>query len=155
MKTKLKKNILCKSVGDLCEVWKLKVLVAQSCLTLWDPVDWSRQAPLSMEFFRQQYWSGLPFPSPGDLPNPGIEPRFPTLWADSLTSEPPGKPHDLPLNVDTFPFAVLTRWLNSRGKSQSGGFVWWNKNKYHWKVKIRNDNAYLKCQEPCGGRTTK
>ena len=45
-----------------------------------------------MGFSRQEYWSGLPFPSPGDLPNPGIEPRPPTLQADVLTSEPPGKP---------------------------------------------------------------
>jgi len=44
-----------------------------------------------MGFSRQDYWSGLPFPSPGDLPNPGIKPRSPTLQADSLTSEPPGK----------------------------------------------------------------
>ena len=50
------------------------------------------QAPLSMGFSRQEYWSGLPFSSPGDLPNPGIEPESPTLWADALTSEPPGKP---------------------------------------------------------------
>ena len=50
------------------------------------------QAPPSMGFSRQVYWSGLPFPSPGDLPNPGIEPRSPTLQADALTSEPPGKP---------------------------------------------------------------
>ena len=50
------------------------------------------QAPPSMEFSRQEYLSGLPFPSPGDLPNPGIEPRSPTLEADALTSEPPGKP---------------------------------------------------------------
>ena len=45
-----------------------------------------------MEFSRPEYWSGLPFPSPGDLPNPGIEPRSPTLQADSLPTEPPGKP---------------------------------------------------------------
>ena len=51
------------------------------------------QAPQSMEFSRQEYWSGLPFPSPGDLPNPGIKPRSPTLQADALLSEPPGKPH--------------------------------------------------------------
>ena len=50
------------------------------------------QAPLSMGVSRQEYWSGLPFPSPGDLPDPGIEPRSPTLEADALTSEPPGKP---------------------------------------------------------------
>ena len=50
------------------------------------------QAPLSMGFSRQEYWSGLPFPSPGDRPNPGIEPRSPALQADALNSEPPGKP---------------------------------------------------------------
>ena len=49
------------------------------------------QAPLSMEFSREEYWSGLPFPSPGDLPNPGIEPRSPALQADSLPSEPSEK----------------------------------------------------------------
>ena len=49
------------------------------------------QAPLSMEFSRQEYWSGLPLPSPGDLPNPGVEPGSPGLQADSLLSEPPGK----------------------------------------------------------------
>ena len=50
----------------------------------------ARQAPLSMEFSRQEYWIGLPFPSPGNLPNPGIEPRYPALQADSLLSEPQG-----------------------------------------------------------------
>ena len=50
------------------------------------------QASPSMGFSRQEYWSGLPFPSPGDLPHPGIEPRFPALEADALTSEPLGKP---------------------------------------------------------------
>ena len=50
------------------------------------------QASPSMGFSRQEYWSGLPFPSPGDLPNPGIEPGSPALEADALTSEPPGKP---------------------------------------------------------------
>ena len=50
------------------------------------------QASPSMGFSRQEYWSGLPFPSPGDLPDPGIEPGSPALEADALTSEPPGKP---------------------------------------------------------------
>ena len=54
--------------------------------TLWTV---TYQAPLSMGFSRQEYWSGLPFPSPGDLPNPGIEPGSPALEADALTSEPP------------------------------------------------------------------
>ena len=58
-------------------------------VTLWTI---ARQALLSMGFSRQEYWSGLPFPSPGDLPDPGIEPRSPALRADALTSEPPGKP---------------------------------------------------------------
>ena len=48
------------------------------------------RAPLSMRFSRQEYWSGLPCPPPGDLPNPGIKPRSPMLWADSLPSEPTG-----------------------------------------------------------------
>ena len=52
----------------------------------------AHQAPPSMEFSRQEYWSGLPFPSPGDLPDPGIEPGSPTLRADALPSEPPENP---------------------------------------------------------------
>ena len=51
------------------------------------------QAPPSMGFSRQEHWSGLPFPSPGDLHNPGIKPGSPALKADALTSEPPGKPN--------------------------------------------------------------
>ena len=50
----------------------------------------AHQAPPSMEFFRQEYWSGLPFPSPGDPPNPGIKPESPALRADALPSETPG-----------------------------------------------------------------
>ena len=50
------------------------------------------QAPLSMGFSRQEYWNELLFPSPGDLPDPGIEPRSPALRADALPSEPPGNP---------------------------------------------------------------
>ena len=57
--------------------------------TLWTV---AYQAPPSMGFSRQEYWSGLPFPSPGDLPDPGIEPGSPAFQADALTSEPPGKP---------------------------------------------------------------
>ena len=71
--------------------------VAQSCPTVCDPKDSSlHQAPPSMGFSRQEYWSGLPFPSPEDLPDPGLEPRSPTLQADALTSAPPGKPQGKP-----------------------------------------------------------
>ena len=59
------------------------------------------QAPQSMEFSRQEYWSGLPFPSPQDLPDLGIKPRSPTLRADTLPSEPLGKYNNL--KIDAFP----------------------------------------------------
>ena len=62
-------------------------LVTKSCPTLATPWTVVRQAALSMGFSRQEYWSGLPFPSPGDLPNPGIEPRSLALQADSLLTE--------------------------------------------------------------------
>ena len=71
--------------------WKVK---AKSFSRVWlfgTPWTVAYQVPLSMEFSRQEYWSGLPFPSPGVLPDPGIEPRFPTLQADALPSESPGK----------------------------------------------------------------
>ena len=58
--------------------------------TLWTVVN---QAPPCMGFSRQEYWSGLPFPSPEDISNPGIESGSSALEADALTSEPPGKPH--------------------------------------------------------------
>ena len=57
------------------------------------------QACLSMGFSRQEYWSGLPFPSPGDLPDPVIEPGSPKLQADALPSEPPGKPKDHKVSI--------------------------------------------------------
>ena len=56
------------------------------------PLSMGFQAPLSMGFSRQEYWSGLPFPSPADLPHPGIELRSPALQADALLSEPPNHP---------------------------------------------------------------
>ena len=67
-------------------------LVTQSCLTLFTPWTIPCQAPLSMEVPSQEDWSRLPFPSPGDLPNPGIEPRSPPLQANSLLTKPPRKP---------------------------------------------------------------
>ena len=61
-------------------------LVAWSCPTLVTPWTVACQAPLSMRFPRQEYWSGLPFPAPGDIPNPRIEPQSPALQADSYTA---------------------------------------------------------------------
>ena len=60
--------------------------VAQLCLTLCDTMDLASQAPLSMEYFRQEYWSGLPFPTPGDLPDPGIKPVSPALAGRFFTA---------------------------------------------------------------------
>ena len=72
---------------------EVKVLVTQLCPTLCDPMDCiACEAPLSMEFSRQESWSGLPFASPGNLPDPGIKPGSLVLQADSLLSEPPRKP---------------------------------------------------------------
>ena len=67
------------------------MLVTPLCLFV---IPWTvaHQAPLSLEFSRQKYWSGLLFLSPGDLPDPGIEPAFPALKADSLLTESPGMP---------------------------------------------------------------
>ena len=65
-------------------------LVAKSCLTLCDPMDCS--LPGSSGFPRQKYWSQLAFPTPGDLPNPGIKPMSPALAGEIFTTEPPGKP---------------------------------------------------------------
>ena len=62
-------------------------LVAKSCPTLATPWTVAHQAPLCMGFSRQEYWSGLPFSSPGDLPNPGFEPGSPALQAESLPTE--------------------------------------------------------------------
>ena len=92
--------------GLSCGMWDLLIIPQErerkkvrslSCVqlfaTLWTV---AYQALLSMGFSRQEYWSGLLFPSPGDLSNPGIEPRSPALQADTLPPEPPGKSLRLP-----------------------------------------------------------
>ena len=77
-------------------------LATQSCPTLVTPWTVAQQAPLSTGFSRQEYWSGLPFPPPGDLPDPVIEPGSPALQADSPLSEPTVEP-------STFYFSLL-KW---------------------------------------------
>ena len=72
------------------------------------------QSPLSVEFSRQEFWSVLPLPTPGDLPNPRIKPQSPTSQADSLPSEPQGKPH-LKLTISRdFPGGPVVKTLTSR-----------------------------------------
>ena len=73
------------------QVWKWKCLSLSCDRLLVTPWMVAHQAPLSMEFSRQEYWSESPFPSPGDLPDPGTEPGAPALQADSLLSGPTGK----------------------------------------------------------------
>ena len=77
---------------------------ALSCVRLCDPWTVAYKAPPSMGFSRQEYWSGLSFPAPGDLPDPGIEPGSPTLQADALPSEP----HELYSNSNLNTLAVRT-----------------------------------------------
>ena len=71
---------------------KVKSLSVSDSATPWTV---AYQDPPSMGLSRQEYWSGLPFSSPGDPPDPGIEPGSPALQADSLPSEPPGKPNHI------------------------------------------------------------
>ena len=82
---------------------------AQSCLTFWTPWTIACQAPLSMDFSRQEYWSGLPLTTPEDLSNPGIETtslRSPALAGRFFTAAPPGKP----------PENKLTRYQRGKGR---------------------------------------
>ena len=84
--------LMSKKMTYLISWWCGCLSVAKLCLTLCDPWTVARQAPLSMGFPRQEYWSGLPFPSSGDLPEPGIEPVSPALADGFFITEPPGKP---------------------------------------------------------------
>ena len=77
----------------------LKVKVTQSCPTLCNPIQ-------SMEFSSPEYWSEQPFPSPWDLPKPGIEPRSPVLQVDSLPAEPPGQPRNTGVGI-----LSLLQWI--------------------------------------------
>ena len=81
------------------------VLVAQLNLTLCDPMDCSSPVSSVHGILQQEYWNGLPFPSPGGLPDPGIEPRSPALQADSLPSELPEKPTAMPVSNKGLLFA--------------------------------------------------
>ena len=102
-------------VGGVCVCVCVSHSVVSDSVTPWTV---THQVPLSVEFSRQEYWSGLPFSSPGDLPNPEIEPVSPALQADSLLSEPPGKPFML---VDV----SLHQGLLKESRALCGGLDSW------------------------------
>ena len=121
----------------------------QLFVTLWTV---AHQAPMSMGFSRQEYWSGLPFPSPGDLPNPGIEPRSPALQADALSSESPDsilKSRDIifPTNVSlcsqSYDFSSSHVWMWELDCKES----WVLKNRYFWTVVLKTLESPLDGKE--------
>ena len=121
-----------------CLLFKVKVKSLTRVRFFATPWTVAHQAPLSMGFSRQEYWSGLPFPSSGDLPYPGIEPRSPALQADTLTSEPPGKYtyylKTVMIQLEYFACKQISKtilWWNGLDKNQAqdmweaGGVGWW------------------------------
>ena len=107
--------------------------VALSCSTLVTQWTVVHQAPLTMGFLRQEHWSGLPFTSPGDFPNPGIAPRSPALQVDSLSTEPLGITDDDMINVC---MVKITSWMCSDSKTSTKLLESTDKMKYrmyvHW-----------------------
>ena len=103
------------SGGTLCDtimrdICHYEVKVAQLCPTLCNPMVYT-----SMGFSRLEYWSGQPIPSPGGLLNPGIEPRSPTLQADSFPAEPPGKPRYTGVGSLSFLRRIFPTWESNQG----------------------------------------
>ena len=99
----------------VCAYVHVKAICAwlQLCLTLCNPMDCSLPGSSVHGILQEEYWSGLPCPPPGDLPNPGIEPRTPTLQVDSLPSEPPGKPQNSGVgSLSLLQGSFLTQKLN-------------------------------------------
>ena len=118
---------------SLLEVWTFfffKILYkskwSRSLMSLCDPWTVAHQAPPSMGFSRQEHWSGFPFPSTGDLPDPGIKPRSPTLRADALTSAPQGKPLNIRIQVLTSKISREERKPGGRKKREEAGEGGWN-----------------------------
>ena len=100
-----RENVSSSKAGFCC------CLVVEPCLTLCD-LD---RLLCPWGFSRQEYWSGLPRPPPGDLPNPGIEPRSPALQADSLPSEPPGKPKNTGVGSLSLPQGIFLTQRSNPG----------------------------------------
>ena len=99
---------------------KVKVKLLNHVRLFATPWTVAHQAPQSMEFSRHQYWSELPFPSPGDLPDPGIEPGSPTLQADTLPSEPSGKQIKTIIRYHLTPIRMAIIKKSTNNKSGEG-----------------------------------
>ena len=104
---------------------EVKVWVAQLCPTLCDSMDYSPPGSSVHGVLQKEYWNGLPLPSPGDLPDPGIKPGSLVLQAESLLSEPPGKPHVL--------ITLVQSTFNQNGRVYSSGTAF---------TKPRNNNLF-------------
>ena len=122
---------MCASDSILDILWYVKVKSLSHVRLFATPWTIAYQAPPSMGFSRPECWRGLPFPSPGDLPDPGIEPRSPSLQADTLPSEPPGKIilwYGFPL-INEFFFLVcnFTVGLRASVSTTWRASSWWRK----------------------------
>ena len=106
-----------------------------------------RQTPLSMEFSRQEYWHGLPCPSPGNLPNPGIELRSPVLQADSLLCEPTGSTsyviREMQIKTMRYHFTSIRMAKIQRLTPPNSVRMWRNSNCHTLMVVLQNDTATL------------
>ena len=114
-------NVTGASFSRNCDSWQMVLVglgncccycsVMKSSLTLVQPHGLAHQTPVSMGLSRQEYWNGLPFPSPGDLSDPGIEPAFPVLAGGFFTTEPPGKPFRTTISTQMIiPITQKIRW---------------------------------------------
>ena len=110
------------------------------------PTPWTvaRQAPLSMGFPRQEYWSGLPFAFPGDFPNSGIKPGPPSLQADSLPSEPPWKPVFFFENKRLFPYRNKEIQKGKKKKPIAKANIWQRNCMYHLNKLVKRIEDYSK-----------
>ena len=114
-----KKDTPCPKAKEKAQQDSCSCLVTKPCPTLVTPWTVACQAPQSMGFSRQEYWNGLPFPSPGDLPNPGIKPRSPVLQADSLPTELWGKHKDSGRGEITFRINPYTNQWGLEGSNKT------------------------------------
>ena len=130
----------CESV--ICYVFLIRSLVSRVWLLWPHGLYIACQAPLSMGSSRQEYWSGLPFPSPGDLPHPGIEPVSPALQVDSLPLSPGGKP------VNSAIYCICLKYLRQRGWERVVYFLFeWTFSFLMWSIILRNKIRNVNCSE--------